>query len=54
MWLAEILVLLVTENTAHQLDLIKADRQKQSNYDANIQNAREHPLFLKMVEAKKI
>lgn len=38
-------VLLVTENTTHQLDLIKASPHKQSNYDANIQNARERTLF---------
>lgn len=38
-------VLLITENTTHQLDLIKASPYKQSNYNANIQNAREHTFF---------
>ena len=38
-------VLLITENTTHQLDLIKASPHKQSDYDANIQNAREHTFF---------
>lgn len=39
-------VLFVTENKTHQLDLIKGSPHKQSDYDANIQNAKEHTLFL--------
>lgn len=38
-------VLLVTENTTRQLDLIKASPPKQRNYDASTENAREHTLF---------
>lgn len=38
-------VLLLTENATHQLGLIKTSPRKQSNHDANIQNAWEHTLF---------
>lgn len=38
-------VLLITENTTHHLDLVKASPHKQSNCDNNSQNAREYTLL---------
>lgn len=46
-------VLLITENTTHHLDLVKASPHKQSNCDSNSQNAREHTLFFQLWRPRK-